>query len=308
MRYATGTGITKGQNVIMPRSCQLPIRAAAAGAARGLFGSARLAVAVLLSATISCDRPAAGASGPTVAVSNTYLEAALHDVVGPAVPVVRLAPPGACPGHFDLRPSQITALRASRLVLRFDFQADLDQKLGATATRGPRIAAITVPGGLCEPASYLAACRQVAEATVDAGLLERTTADARLTAILQRLDELSAWARGRVSEAKLDGTAVVTSRHQAAFCRFLGLTVVATFTGADTASIEEINAAIRGGAPARAVVANTPEGRRLADALGQRLGVPVIVFDNFPAEAFGGTGFDALVRGNVERLVTGATR
>lgn len=267
-----------------------------------------LGVAGLLSAAAGCDRSAAGASGPTVAVSNTYLEAALHDVVGPDVPVVRLAPPGACPGHFDLRPSQITALRASRLVLRFDFQADLDQRLGTGPASGPRIAAVTVPGGLCEPPSYLAACRQVAEAAVNAGLLERTTAEARLAAISQRLDELSVWVMQRVGDAKLRGAAVVTSRHQAAFCRFLGLSVVATFTGADTASIEEISAAIRDGTPARAVVANVPEGRRLADALGQRLGVPVIVFDNFPAEASGGTGFDALVRGNVERLVAGVER
>ncbi len=265
-------------------------------------------VAGLLSAAVGCDRSAAGASGPTVAVSNTYLEAALHDAVGPAVPVVRLAPPGACPGHFDLRPSQITALRASRLVLRFDFQAELDQRLGTGGATGPRVAAVTIPGGLCEPPSYLAACRQVADAAVDAGLLERTTADARLAAIARRLDELGVWAKRRVGEAKLPGAAVVTSRHQAAFCRFLGLNVVATFSGADTASIEEIGAAIRDGTPARAVVANVPEGRRMADALGQRLGVPVVVFDNFPAETSGETGFDALVRGNVERLVAGVGR
>lgn len=275
---------------------------------RRLFRLAVLGLAGLLSAAVGCDRSAAGASGPTVAVSNTYLEAALHDVVGPAVPVVRLAPPGACPGHFDLRPSQITALRASRLVLRFDFQADLDQRLGTDAATGPRIAAVTIPGGLCEPPSYLAACRQVADAAVTAGLLERAAADARLAAISRRLDELTAWAKDRMVAARLGGTGVITSRHQAAFCRFLGLNVMATFTGADTASIEEISAAIRDGTPARAVVANTPEGRKLADALGQRLGVPVVVLDNFPAEASGGAGFDALVRGNVERLVAGVGR
>lgn len=292
----------------MTRPCQPYTPPPGRQARRRLLRLAVLGMAGLLSAAVGCDRSAAGASGPTVAVSNTYLEAALHDVVGPAVPVFRLAPPGACPGHFDLRPSQITALRASRLVLRFDFQADLEQRLGTGGATGPRIAAVTIPGGLCEPPSYLSACRQVAEAAVDAGLLERTTADARLDAISQRLDELNVWTRQRVGEARLPGAAVVTSRHQAAFCRFLGLNVVATFTGADTASIEEISAAIRDGTPARAVVANAPEGRRLADALGQRLGVPVVVFDNFPAEASGGTGFDALVRGNVERLVAGVGR
>jgi hypothetical protein len=98
---------------------------------------------------------------------------------------------------------------------------------------------------------------------------------------------------------------VVCSAHQEAFCRWLGLAIPATFTGADSASIGEIQEAIRQGENAKVelVIANLPEGRRLADALGSRLGVGVIVFGNFPVVTDGRLSFDDLLTANVTQLV-----
>jgi len=261
-----------------------------------------LALAGALAALAGCDRSSGGASAPTVAVSNSYLEAAVGEFVGPAFGVARLAEPGSCPGHFDLRPSQLKTLRNCRLLLRFDFQADLDSKLSAVAAERLLISAVTVPGGLCEPTSYLATCRQVADALVAAGLLTPAQANERLPTIEKRLQELGHWAQRRIHQVGLAGAPVVSSRHQAAFCTFLRLKVAGTFSGADTASIEEISAAIGAGRTARAVIANLPEGRGLADALGARLVLPVVVLHNFPDQANHQGRFDAMLRDNVERL------
>ncbi len=50
------------------------------------------------------------------------------------------------------------------------------------------------------------------------------------------------------------------------------------------------------------IIANRPEGRQAADALADRFGAQVIVFDNFP-DGHGRDSFDRLVRTNVEQLV-----
>ncbi len=260
-----------------------------------------LALAGLLSVLAGCDRSPGGPT-PAVAVSNSYLESAAREFLDPGAGMARLAEPGSCPGHFDLRPSQLGGLRHCRLLLRFDFQAELDRKLSAVVADRMTISAVAVPGGLCEPTSYLEVCRQVAGALVAVDLLLPEKANQQLPAIETRLQELSQWARGRIEQAGLSGAAVVSSRHQAAFCAFAGLNVVTTFSGADTASIEEISAAVREGRPARAVIANLPEGRGLADALGARLGVPVVVLHIFPDEANHQWRFDAMVLYNIERL------
>lgn len=251
-----------------------------------------------------CEQAPDVAGLPRLAVTSSYLEAAVRDLLPAGVEIVRLAEPGTCPGHFDLRPSQAAELRRCRALLRFDFQKGLDDKVGS-GVNGPRVAAISVPGGMGVPGSYRAACEQTADVLVELGLLTRPEAEASLTALEARLAALGQEVREQINHAGLRGTPVVTSRHQGAFCAWLGLEVVATFRGADVAAVGEIDQAIRAGREARVpwVIANRPEGRRTADALAERLGARVVVFDNFPQSQPGRPAFDEMVRANVRALL-----
>ena len=272
-----------------------------------LRGAAIALLTVLAAAPPGC-RKSAEAPAADVAATNSMLECAAVDLLGDDTPVLRLAEPGMCPGHFDVRPSQVERLRRCRVLLRLDFQRSLDAKLRGPVEDGLRIAEVNIPGGLCEPESYLAACRRTADALVDAGLRDRATADARLGEIERRIGETADRCRRQVEA--LNGTPVVASGHQAAFCRWLGLDVVATFSGADTAGTGQIDRAIRQGeqAGAELVIANLPEGRRVADALAQRLRGRVVVFGNFPALGSRHASFDDLLDDNVGALVEAARR
>lgn len=224
--------------------------------------------------------------------------------------MLRLAEPGTCPGHFDMRPSQVTELRQCRALLRFDFQKSLDAKLAGADTNQPRVAEISIRRGMGLPESYLAACRQSADHFVALGLLTRPDADARLQAIAGRLDALARDATNRVAQAGLAGSPVIASGHQRDFCEWLGLQVAASFRAADTASVSEIEEAIRAGklAQIKLVIANLPEGRRTADALGDRLQAKVVVFENFPALKDGRVSFDEMLSANVAALSQTASR
>lgn len=250
----------------------------------------------------SATRPTKAAQ---VAASNSYLEAAVLDLLGQDTPVLRLAEPGMCPGHFDIRPSQINDLRRCRLLLRFDFQAALDDKLAGLTQDGLSICEIHVGGGMCAPPSYGEVCRQIADALVEAHLLDRPSADSRLAQTRARLQQLEAACKQRIVQSGWTDQAVICSHHQAAFCGWLGLRVAATFSGADVTSVGDIEKAVQSGevTRARVVIANLPEGRRVADALGERLGVKVVVFGNFPLIQGAGPFFDALVEGNVTALL-----
>lgn len=247
-------------------------------------------------------------TAPQIATSTSYLEAAARDLLGDTITVLRLAEPGTCPGHFDMRTSQVAELRQCRVLLRFDFQKSMDAKFAGRAADGPRVAEIVLRGGMCLPDCYLTACRQTADHLVAAGLLSRANADRRLHAIAGRLEALSQEATNRVARAGLAGTTVLASSHQRDFCEWLGLKVVATFRAADTASIGEIEDAIAAGklAQIKRVIANLPEGRRTADALGERLQARVVVFENFPALRRGRVSFDEMISANLEALLRAA--
>lgn len=249
---------------------------------------------------------------PGVAVSSPYLAAVASDLLGDTYPLVVLSKPGMCPGHFDLPPSLVRRVRTSQLLVRFVFQQSLDGRLADSGGTPPKCIAVDLPGGMCEPDSYAVACRQMASAFVTEGLLTSEEANARLTAIQCRMDALSAWAAEQIAAAGLEQAAVLAAGHQAAFCRGLGLNVVATFSAADTALPSQINQAVQQGREAnvRIILANLPEGRQLADALADRIGARVVVFGNIPDSDGPDSGapeaFDHLVRGNVAALVKAA--
>ncbi len=257
-----------------------------------------LAAAMLSSGCRDRSDPPAAA----VAATNSFLECAAKDLLGASEPVLRLTEPGMCPGHFDVRPSQVTAVRRCRVLLRLDFQKSLDAKLLGAKEEGLHFAEIVVPGGLCEPESYLAACRQTADAFVAVGLLERKAATTRLEEIDRRIQEVAERCRRRAEVSR--GTPVLASVHQAAFCAWLGLNVVGTFSGADTAGTSDVNRAIQAGEQGgvKLVIANLPEGRRVADALAERLGAKVVMFGNFPDLSGGQASFDELLEDNVSAL------
>lgn len=264
------------------------------------------ALVLALFTAAGCGQPSSP-SKAKVAATSTYLTCVVRDLTGDSTPVMRLAGPGMCPGHFDIRPSQVQALRRCRLLLRFDFQGSLDAKLAPLSDDGLAIRPVVLDGGLCEPATYRAACEQVADVLRASGLAEEADLSGRLREIAARTESLAVDLRAEARRAGLPEQSAVCSEHQAAFCRWLGLNVLATFSGADAATTGSLSRAIEAGeaGDARFLVANRPEGTRVAEALAERLGARVVVLDNFPEE---GThdGFDRLLRRNVAALVEAA--
>jgi zinc transport system substrate-binding protein len=241
---------------------------------------------------------------PTVAVTTSYLECALRDIAGDEFRVASLLPPGSCPGHFDVSPSMLDTLAHAKLMLRFAFQASLDDKLHHFRDNGLTITAITSPEGLCLPSTYAVACRNVCEALAEAHPEGAERYRRRLAEVESRMDALTAEMRSEVERRGLAGARVLSSGHQSHFSRALGLEVVATFTGREAAGFKELERCLDAGrhSDIRFVIANLQEGVMLAEPVAHRLGAAMVVFSNFPMMQGDETTFDALVRRNLAAL------
>jgi zinc transport system substrate-binding protein len=260
-----------------------------------------VAVWLLFAGCAEVQSPRPPAQAP-LAVSSPYLEAALTDLLDTETPLVRLAGPGMCPGHFDIRPDQVSELHRCRLFARFDFQQSLDRMLDEEDR--PTTVVVSASGGLCLPETYLAVCRMLAQSLEAEGMLSKEDAQQRMAGIEKRLADLSTSAQLRVEQAGLRGAAVLCSAHQADFCRWLGLQVAAEMPTADEPTAAAIADCVKTSQAAgvKLVVANRPEGRRAADALAERLGAKVVVFDNFP-QPRKEKAFDAMVEQNLDSLI-----
>lgn len=280
-----------------------------------VFAAVAVVAAMVLAATASQPvasgpaAPAASAGQPRVAVTTSWLECALRDVAGDRFAVTRLCPPGSCPGHFDVTPGAARELGASSFVLMFDFQSGMAGRLrGLSGADGgaPAMLTMTGPKSMCTPDNYGSVCRDLADALVRDGHLARPDADRAVSAVEARLAALSTELRDAVTSAGLAGVPVVASHHQEGFCRWLGLDPVATFASGELNSPAALAAVVEKGRSggARLVVGNLQEGRQAADALARQLGVPVVVFSNFPALTPDEPTYDALLRRNLDALLS----
>jgi len=269
--------------------------------ARWVGGAAGLLFALTI---LGCRPDSPAPTEPKLASATSYLESAAQEFFETRPDFIRLAEPGTCPGHFDIRPSQAAALRRCRALLRFDFQSSLDKILDASGTNGPAVVEVKLREGMGLPSSYLSVCRQVGQGLAANGLLTATNVEATLQRVSARMVALAQEATNAVAQSAWAGATVIASAHQKEFCEWLGLKVVATFRAADTASVAEIDDALNAGklAAVKLVIANLPEGRRTADALAERLKARVVVFGNFPVLDHGRVWFDDLLRENLRAL------
>ena len=240
-----------------------------------------------------------------IAVTNSYLGCAALDLCGDDTDVLCLAPPGMCPGHFDISPSQIKHLCDCRILLLFDFQKQVEQTLSRVKDRGLKTILVGEPGGLCVPKTYLAICREVCDVLSSEYPKSKVRYQQRLEVIEKDLALLREELIEKMRQAGISSAKVLASGHQADFVSWLGLETIATFAGSDIETVAGIEQCIRKaeGQDVRFVVANKQEGTALAKALAERLGAKAVVFGNFPELRGQASGFHALLRANVDALL-----
>jgi len=241
-------------------------------------------------------------NGSVIAVTNSYLHCAVEDLSAGQADILCLAPPGMCPGHFDISPEQLNKLRNARILLRFDFQKGLDERLSRLRRDGLFIGSVRALPGLCAPETYLAVCRDIYEIFCEHYPENKTKYKQRLAVITTRMEALGHRLHSQVKRLGLERVPVVASTHQAEFAGWLRLEVVATFTGADTSTPSAINDCLSKakGRAVKFIIANRQEGTALAEALAEHLDAKVVVMSNFPQVTPGQDNFDRLLQQNLE--------
>lgn len=249
------------------------------------------------------------APGVKYAVTTSWLECCLSDVMDGKISVVRICPPGSCPGHFDVSPGTLTELKQCRALFLFDFQQTMGRQLTGAQAAGLKLMPIKAPQGLCVPASYLRSCEAVCAALTAARPESKTALAAALRRTHRRMERLEKDVHARIKTARLEHARVAVSGHQAEFCRWLGLEAVASYSGGEATTPAELESLIGKGKQAgvQFVIANLQEGRQVGEALAWQLGAKLVTFSNFPPIRDGESSFDALVVSNVDKLIMAAS-
>jgi ABC-type Zn uptake system ZnuABC Zn-binding protein ZnuA len=243
----------------------------------------------------------AGGSQPTIVVTTSMLERMALDLMPDEhrMRIERLLPPASCPGHFDLNPKALSTLRSADVVVRHSYQSGIEEKLRNLGARDLMIVALPTPGSLVIPDNYTSVASSLAEALGRRYPRQATGLRSSLARIRSRGKALAAEARS--AAAALRAATVVASSNQAEFCRWLGFDVVQELPRPEDVSPRILERCFY--AHPALIVGNLQEGGQAAEALAERLGVPVAMLSNFPGVDGYGMSHADLVRANVRRLV-----
>jgi zinc transport system substrate-binding protein len=258
---------------------------------------AALGVPLMLAAGVGSGH---AENGPTIVVTTSMLEEAVRDLgeVAARVDVVRLIPPGSCPGHFDLSPRAVPSLRSADAIVRHQYQGYLEEQIVDLGVEDLTVIVADTEGSLLVPLNYAGLVRRMAE--ILAGLLpgQREELVAAADDVSHRLAELADEIGDR--PAPWRRAPVIASFQQAGFSRWLGLDVVAEIGRPEDLTPRELERLMQ--VRPALVVGNLQEGLQSAATLAERMAVPLAVFSNFPGAAGYGDGYDELLRSNLERL------
>ena len=236
----------------------------------------------LIAVTVfGCARPSGRIR---VVASTTLISAIVQAVGGDRFAVTTIAPAGLCPGHFDLKPSDVTAANNARLILNHGWEAWFPALEKGIIPPGPRRVTLVTQGNWMIPD-----LQKRAAAEITALLMELDTARAdtyRLAAVRYEADVDSAAAAARTL---LDGKTlppVIAAEQQSPFVAWLGFHVVATYGRAEDFSAQEMTrlARVAIDSGVKLIVDNLQSGPDAGKPLAEALKVKHVTLTNFPLE------------------------
>ena len=156
----------------------------------------------------------------------------IQDVADGKLEPRTLIPPGVCPGHYDVKPSDIVALANSKALFIHDYQQNFQNINGAIeAAENPDliVTVINITGNWMTPPVQAEAVDKIAEALGEIDPENATyyqeEAAERMQVILDKGEEVE----GRLSDAGVEDVKVICAEMQQGFVRWAGFNVVATF-------------------------------------------------------------------------------
>ena len=245
--------------------------------------------------------------GPAYAVvAGTELIADIvRDLLRHRVNLLTLIPASSCPGHHDIRASDMAFFTGADMAIIHAWQKNypgIDEAVAAARLPERSVKTVAGSGSLLVPENQIRASRTVAEFLFSLPGVDRAAIEQSLNRRIARIAALDAECRTLL--APYAGTAALSAFMQEEFVRWAGMDVIAAYGRAEDLSpgkAMELTARGRK-AGARIVVDNLQSGAEAGLALAGEMAAAHVTFSNFPGNAAETGTYESLVRHNVALL------
>ena len=211
--------------------------------------------------------------------------------------VEAVLPPGQCPGHYDIKLTDIEKMKRAALVVSFRGMPFMDKD--GSGGRG-RLTVDTAGRNWMAPDAYRHGLDLLAGRLSGCFPLDRAKILSRRNEALRALEAGADSLMERIRRAGLPGKAVLASSMQKEPLEWMGLRVVGDYGRPEALSARDIVRLVKIGREwkAVAVVDNLQSGPDAGKGVAETLGIPHVVWSNFPSEK----GYLATLGENMDAL------
>jgi zinc transport system substrate-binding protein len=265
-------------------------------------------VTVLLLAALllplSCARP----SADIVAGSSLIADIA-QDIADGKLEIHNLIPPGMCPGHYDVKPSDVEILANSKAFIIHNWQQDKANITGLIAAADNPdliIKVIDVPDAPMVPEVQSETVDKIAQALCEIDSANsayyQKKAEERKQVVLAKGEEV----KGRLQEAKVSGIKVICSGMQIGFAKWAGFDVVTSYGRPEDLSVAEVEQLVTKAKQAGValVIDNLQSGGAgKSETMAKDIGAVQVTISNFPGGFKGTETWEKAIDKNVDLLL-----
>jgi len=244
-----------------------------------------------------------------IMAGSSFITSIVQDVTDGTLEARTMIPPGVCPGHYDVKPSDIKALNSSKALIIHDYQQNYQNIAGAIqATENPDliIKVVNVTGNWMVPQVQAEGVHKIAQVLSEIypenAAYYQGNATEREQAILAHGDD----AKNRLQQGGAEGVKVICAEMQARFVSWAGFDIVDTFgrpedlTSAQMTDL--IDEAQQKGVAL--IIDNLQSGSTtLGAALGQDIEAIPVTISNFPGGLENTETWEKAIDKNVDLLL-----
>ena len=225
-----------------------------------------------------------------VVTTTSLIASIVEKVGGDKVQVANIIPPAQCPGHFDVKPSDIQMLADAKLFLMHGWQGEMFSTDLVKSANNPelKVVILNIPGNWMTPTVQAQAVGNItstlAEIDPQNASYYQNNARSQQAAITAEGNELKA----RLEAGNLSQFNVICSEQITGLVQWTGFNVIASYGRPEDLSIKDLQDLIEKAKEASValVIDNLQSGFNAGEAMVQDIGAIQVTLSNFPG------GFD----------------
>jgi len=240
----------------------------------------------------------------TIICTTSILASHVEEIGKDLIKIVSIVPAGMCPAHYDVKPSDISTMSKTSLLVSQGIEPWLDGLIKASGNKN--LKRISLEGSTI-PLKVIEEIKIIKDALSEVDPENASCYEENAQELTNLIKESAERIKERAKELRVEKYKVICIKWQEGFTKWLGFEVVATYFPPERISWKEIFELIHTGKEENAalVVDNLQSGIDFGKKLASEIGAVQVVSINFPGSVPGTETYIKMMKYKADKLFEG---